>query len=209
MATGIGPQTRLGLTFGIFFADLDLDGRLDVVGTNGHLEQEINKVQSTQFYAQPPQIFWNAGRAGGNQMIPLTANQTGPAFHVPMVGRGAAFADFDTDGDLDFVLTSNGGAPRLIRNDQSLNHHWLRIVLEGKSANRSAIGATVEVKSGDKMWRRTVMPTRSYLSQCELPLTFGLGDTQHLDSVRVVWPGGITQDVDVEAVDQVIRVAEQ
>lgn len=209
MATGIGPQTRLGLTFGIFFADLDLDGRLDVVGTNGHLEQEINKVQRTQFYAQPPQVFWNGGREAGSQLIPLTAEQTGIAFHKPMVGRGAAFADIDNDGDLDFVFTASGGKPRLIRNDQSLQHHWLRFELTGKASNRSAIGATVTVKAGDRVWQKMVMPTRSYLSQSELPLTFGLGETDRIDSVSVRWPSGTTQQVDVNKLNQLVRVAEQ
>lgn len=209
MATGIGPQTRLGLTFGIFFSDLDLDGRLDVVGTNGHLEQEINKVQSTQQYAQPPQIFWNGGRQSGNQMIPLTAEQTGPEFHQPMVGRAAAYADIDGDGDIDFVLTANGGSPRLIRNEQKLQNHWLRFELIGNRSNRSAIGAEIEVRSGDRTWRKTVMPTRSYLSQCELPVTFGLGQIDHIDGVFVHWQSGATQEVVVEQLDRVIRVAEQ
>lgn len=209
MATGIGPQTRLGLTFGIFFSDLDLDGRLDVVGTNGHLEQEINKVQSTQQYAQPPQVFWNGGREGGNQMIPLTEKHTGPEFHKPMVGRAAAYADFDGDGDIDFVLTANGGAPRLIRNEQNLKHHWLRFELTGNESNRSAIGAVIELRAGDRAWRKTVMPTRSYLSQCELPVTFGLGEISGVDAAVVHWPSGASQQVAVDKLDQVIRVAEQ
>lgn len=208
MATGLGPQTRLGLTFGTFFIDLDFDGRLDVVGANGHLEQEINKVQSTQFYAQAPQVFWNAGKDGGNQLIPLKAEQTGESFHQPMVGRGAAYADFDQDGDLDFVLTGNGQPARLVRNDQALGNHWLRIRLTGTKSNRSAIGAKVTLKTPIGTLVRTVMPTRSYLSQCELPVTFGLADNSKIEELKVQWPGGQTQTVAVDQVDQVIEVVE-
>jgi hypothetical protein len=209
MATGIGPQTRLGLTFGIFFADIDLDGRLDVVGANGHLEQEINKVQSTQFYAQSPQLFWSAGREGGNQLIPLTTRQTGDQFHQPMVGRGSAYADIDADGDLDFILTANGGPPRLIRNDQQQGNHWLRLKLIGTQSNRSAIGAKIKLVAGDQTWHRTVMPTRSYLSQCELPVTIGMGQTTVVDQLSIEWPSGIVQDVPVAGIDQVLTVTEQ
>jgi hypothetical protein len=206
MATGLGPQTRLGLTFGLFFFDVDLDGRLDLLGANGHLEEEINKVQSSQHYAQPPQLFWNAGRAGGSQMIPLGEGHTGSEFHQPIVGRGAAYADIDADGDLDFVLAANGGPPRLFRNDQELERHWLRFELEGVSANRSAIGARVELDLEGRTVSRVVMPTRSYLSQCELPVTFGLGAQNEVKAARIYWPGGGVQTVPIDRVDRTYTV---
>lgn len=209
MATGIGPQTRLGLTFGLFFFDVDLDGRLDVLGANGHLEQEIHKVQRTQHYAQAPQLFWNAGLEGRSQLIPLTAEQTGADFQSQLVGRGAAYADFDGDGDLDVVLTSSGGPPRLLRNDQRLGNHWLRLVLQGSKANRSAIGAKVLVRAGGQQWECVVNPTRSYLSQCELPITVGLGKLEQVDEVIVRWPGGAAERVAIEGVDRVIVVSEK
>ncbi len=209
MATGLGPQTRLGLTFGLCFLDVDLDGGIDMLGVNGHLEAEINKVQTSQFYAQPPQLFWNAGAAGGNQLVPLGDAETGMGFSQPLVGRGAAFADIDNDGDLDLVLTANGGPPRLLRNDQRLGHHWLRFKLIGQQSNRSAIGARVEVRAGDSRWNRVVMPTRGYLSQSELPLTFGLGERQVVDGVTIYWPNGMRQEVEVDGVDQTIVVTEQ
>jgi hypothetical protein len=125
-----------------------------------------------------------------------------------MVGRGAAYADWDQDGDLDFVLTANGQATRLVRNDQSLGNHWLRFRLTGTKSNRSAIGARVTLKTGDTNLIRTVMPTRSYLSQCELPVTFGLAGNTTVDEVKIEWPSGQVQMLSVDKVDQVIEVVE-
>ena len=117
----------------------------------------------------------------------------------PLVGRGAAYADVDGDGDLDVVVTQTGGKPRLLRNDQDLGHAWLRLRLVGTRANRDAIGARVDVVAAGVRQRQQVMPTRSYLSQVELPLTFGLGDATAVESIRVVWPGGSEQVVDPAA----------
>ncbi|RMF44765.1 MAG: CRTAC1 family protein [Planctomycetota bacterium] len=192
ISSGIGPQSRLNLTFGVFFCDLDLDGRLDVVAANGHLEEEISQVQASQAYEQPPQFFWNAGAAGTSEFIPLTAEQVGAEALRPMVGRGAAGGDLDQDGDIDIVLVANSGRPRLLRNDQQLGHHWLRVDLEGTMpSNRDALGAVVEVPLPDgQVQRQTVMSARSYLSQCEHPLTFGLGDAAGDVPVHVRWPSG-------------------
>ncbi len=173
--TGFGPPTRSVLTFGLFFFDVDLDGRMDVFGANGHLEQEISKVQKSQSYEQPPQLFWNAGPEGTSELVQVPADKTGAEFTKPMVGRGAAYADIDGDGDLDVCIAANGAAPRLLRNDQKLGHHYLRVRLEGRKTNRNAIGAKVSIMANSVTQTRVVMPTRSYCSQCELPVTFGLG----------------------------------
>ena len=114
MASGLGPMSRLSLTFGMFFADLDLDGRQDIVCSNGHLEEEISKVQSTQEYAQAPQYFWNAGSAGSSELVALKASEVGDDAVKKMVGRGAAYGDFDGDGDVDVVLVGNGGPARVL-----------------------------------------------------------------------------------------------
>src|ERR1044071_68950 len=193
---GIGPASRQSLTFGVFFFDYDLDGRLDLLTANGHIDPDIDKAQPDQHYRQPAQLFWNARgvdrRAG---FVPVPPEKCGADLFQPIVGRGSAFADMDGDGDPDVVLTQVGGPPLLLRNDQRLGHHWLRLKLVGTKCNRDAIGAWVSLRAGGRTLWRQVMPTRGYLSQSELPVTFGLGDSNHADDVTVTWPDGSKQKV--------------
>lgn len=220
ISNGIGPVTRQELTFGLFFLDADLDGRLDLFASNGHLEKDIVKVQARQSYAQPPQLLWNAGPGYSTEFLSVLAPQkpykrkgeTDSAFQArmtayqsevrdfeermgsfvkPMVGRGAAFADIDRDGDLDIVIVGSGQPARLLRNDQKLDNHWLQVKLIGMKSNRDSIGATVEVYLPvGKVLKQQVMPTRSYLAQVELPVTFGLGKRKQVDRIHVTWPSG-------------------
>ena len=205
-AGGIGSPSRLKLSFGLFFFDYDLDGRLDMLQANGHLEDEINQIQPSQHYRQPAQLFWNCTEPGRSCFAAVEESRLG-ALGKPIVGRGAAYADIDGDGDLDVVLAQSGGPPLLVRNGQNLGHHWLRVRLVGSGANRDAIGAEVVLRSGDLVQRRSVMPTRSYLSQVELPVTFGLGSRDAVDSLVVTWPDGETREVEVEALDATLEVA--
>jgi enediyne biosynthesis protein E4 len=200
IVTGIGPKSRSALTFGVLFLDYDLDGRLDLLTANGHIEEEIPKVQASQQYAQPPHLFWNAGASGRVGFV--LATSPGAADLVrPMVARGVAVADIDGDGDLDIVLTAVRGAPRLLRNDQRSGHHWIRLALTGTRANRDAIGSVVEVQAGNETFRRIVMPGRGYLSQSELPVTIGIGNRTSIDKVRIRWADGSVQDVDRVSID--------
>ncbi|KLU07419.1 hypothetical protein RISK_000497 [Rhodopirellula islandica] len=208
VSTGLGPSTRLLLTFGLAYVDYDLDGRLDLFCANGHLEEDINRVQPSQHYEQPPQMFWNAGPEYETEFLPVGAEQLGNDFVVPMVGRGASYADIDLDGDLDLLITSVGRSPRLLRNDQATGHHWLRLKLvgDGVKCNRDAIGAWVEVTVGDEVLAKQVMPTRSYLTQVELPLTFGLGQHEAVQNVTVRWPDGEKIELGPMKVDQVHEI---
>src|SRR5206468_5037284 len=133
------------------------DGRQDLLTCNGHLAPEIAQSQHGQTYQQPVQLYWNTGTKIG--YVPVTAAQAGPDLFRPMVGRGCAYADIDGDGDLDVVLTENGGPARLMRNDGKTGNHWIRLVLEGdgKRSNTSAIGAVVELKAGDRVQRQMVL----------------------------------------------------
>src|SRR5579859_2811773 len=192
---GVGPASQNLLKFGLFFFDYDLDGRLDVLTANGHLEPEINRVEGTQEYRQPAQLFWNRGAKSGLGFVPVPPDKCGSDLFKPIVGRGSAFADIDGDGDLDVVLAQLAGPPLLLRNDQKLGHHWLRLKLIGTKSNRDAIGAWIKVRFAGHNLTRQVMPTRSYLSQSELPVTIGLGNADHVDSVEIRWPSGTTQKV--------------
>jgi enediyne biosynthesis protein E4 len=206
ISEGIGPASRLLLKFGIFFFDYDLDGHLDLLTSNGHLEEEINKVQKSQTYAQSAQLFWNAGASRTAAFVSVPPEKCGSDLFKPIVGRGSAFADIDQDGDLDVVLTQTGGPPLLLRNDQDLKHHWLRFKLTGTRCNRDAIGASVKVRAGGQTQFRQVMPARSYLSQSELPVTFGLAGIDRLEEVEVIWPGGETQKVENVRLDTVTTI---
>lgn len=209
LASGLGPPTRQALTFAVLFLDFDLDGRPDLFCANGHLENEINKVQPSQHYEQPPQLFWNAGPESPSEFVLMPPERVGSDLSRPLVGRGAAFADMDNDGDLDLVITSCGGSPRLLRNDHAMSHHWLRVKLVGKpeqGINRDGIGAVVTLRSKEGAQRQQVMPTRGYLSQSELPLTFGLGAATRIDRLDVHWPNGSTETwTDIPA-DQMVTL---
>jgi hypothetical protein len=200
---GVGPASRLLLKFGLFFFDYDLDGRLDVLTANGHLDEEIQKFQPGQRYRQPAQLFWNRGASRGVGFVPVPQEKCGADILRPIVGRGSAFADMDSDGDLDVVMTQIAGPPLLLRNDQKLNHHWLRLKLIGTKGNRDAVGAWVKVRVGSQRLSRQVMAARSYLSQSELTVTFGLGTASRLEEILVVWPGGAEQKLNEWRLDAV------
>jgi hypothetical protein len=207
IAEGVGPVSRLPLKFGLFFFDYDLDGWLDLLTANGHIEEAIGKFQHGMTYAQPAQLFWNAGATSG-RFIPVGPDKAGAGLFHPIVGRGSAFADLDGDGDLDVVFMQVGGPPVVLRNDQKLGHHFLRLKLVGTTCNRDAIGATVKVRvNGRTQWRQ-VMPTRSYLSQSELPVTIGLGSAARPESIEIIWPGGSTQKLDTVACDRLVTITQ-
>ena len=189
---GIGGASRDPLKFGVFFLDYDLDGRLDLLSVNGHLEAEIAKLQHGQKYEQSAQLFWNAGDTG---FVPVASLQAGHDLFQPIVGRGSAFADFDGDGDLDVVLSSLNGPPLLLRNDQQLGHGFVRLRLVGGRSPRDGQGAVVKLVAGGQTQWRTVTAARGYLSASELPVTFGLGEATSVDSLEVVWPDGSKQVV--------------
>ncbi len=202
---GLGPASRIPLTFGVLFFDYDLDGRSDLLLANGHLEHEINKVQQSQTYAQPPQLFWNCGEACPGRFVPVTE---GGDLTAPLVGRGIATADIDGDGDLDILITQNGRRPVLLRNDQQTDHHWLRLQLKGRAPNPSAIGARVTLTAGGVNQVRELLPARGYLSSVELPLTFGLGPSDRVESLVIRWPDGQEQTLVPEGVDRLLTIAQ-
>lgn len=180
-------STLLPLTFGLRFADFDLDRYVDLVLGNGHIEPEIEAIQGDVTFAQPPQLFRNNGRGGFEDAGALV----GGGFDEPIVARGVATFDYDRDGDLDLVISTNGGPAKLFRNDLEPGPGWVRLRLDGAAPNLGAIGATVRVFVGDEAQRFVVSTASSYLSQSEAnPVLAGLGGAPRADSVVVVWPAG-------------------
>jgi hypothetical protein len=205
---GLGAPTQPPLKFGLFFFDYDLDGRSDLLSTNGHLESDISKVQKSQTYRQPAQLFWNTGRNGRDLFALVDPETAGNDLFQPIVGRGSAYVDIDGDGDLDVVLTDNGGPAHVFRNDGGNANHWVRLALKGTTSNRDGIGAKVTVKAGDVEQRRQHFPSKSYLSSVEFPLTFGLGKVSKVDKITITWPSGKMSELTDVKLDAVTVVEE-
>ncbi len=179
------------LTFGLLFRDYDQDGFQDLVLINGHIEPEINNVQREIQYAQPPQLFWNDGES---HFIDVSAH-VGPLFTSPIIGRGLAAGDIDDDGDLDLLLTTNGGPAYLLRNDGPTGRA-ISLQLRGKAPNLDAIGAAVSAQSGDLTQRRMVRTGSSYLSHSAPILNFGLGQRAQVDRLHIRWPDGSEEELE-------------
>jgi enediyne biosynthesis protein E4 len=188
--SGIGLATKNSLGFGCSFLDVNLDGWLDLAVANGHIDETVRNIRGNVGYAQPPQLFLNSGKG----IFHDVAAEAGGGFDQPKVGRGLAYADFDRDGDLDLLLTTNNGPAYLYRNDQAGGNRSIRFHLIGTKSNRDAIGATVRVFAGSTTQMRVVKGGSSYLSQSELPVTFGLAKQDRVERVVIDWPSGRTEE---------------
>jgi enediyne biosynthesis protein E4 len=190
VAAGIGLPSRNTLGFGCAFLDIDLDGSLDLAVANGHIDETVRNIRGNIGYAQPAQLFLNQG--GGK--FRDVAGEVNGGFEKPKVGRGLAYGDFDGDGDLDILMTTNNGPAYLYRNDLSAGNRSIRFKLTGTKSNRDAIGAIVRIYYQGQTQSRTVRGGSSYLSQSELPVTFGVGRRDQIERATVEWPSGRTEE---------------
>ena len=192
--SGVGIASKTSLGFGCVFLDANLDGWLDLAVANGHIDETVRNIRGNVGYAQPPQLYLNGGANGGKISFRDVAAELGGAFSQPKVGRGLACADFDRDGDLDLLLTTNNGPAYLYRNDELAGNKSIRFRLVGTKSNRDGIGATVQIFHAGLTQSRMVKSGSSYLSQSELPVTFGLEKRDQIDRVVIQWPSGRTEE---------------
>jgi enediyne biosynthesis protein E4 len=203
----IGRNSLLTLGFGCFFFDYDLDGWPDVLVANGHIDADIQRVQANVKYAMPPHLFRNIGKGKFEEVT----KSLGQAFAAPRVGRGAAYADFDNDGRLGLLLSTNGGPVYLFRNEAqgaAASNKSLRIKLIGTKSNRDGIGATVRLSAGGETQTQMLRSGSSYLSASELVLTFGLAHNEKADTLEIRWPSGQTDRLSNAAAGQTVTVTE-
>ncbi len=202
--SAIGSSSLLTLAFSCFFFDYDLDGRPDIFAANGHVADDIEHVQSSVTYAQPAHLFRNMGPGRFEEVTAVA----GTALARPTVARGAAYGDFDLDGDPDLLVTANNGPARVLRNDGGHANNALRVVTVGTASNRDGIGARVEVMmNGESRWQ-IVKTGSSYASQSELPVTFGVGTATAVESLSVTWPSGTVDRVAGVNANQQVTVKE-
>jgi len=205
--SGIGKMSAQSLTFACFFFDYDLDGLLDIFAANGHVSDDISVVQPNVKYAQPPHLFHNKGKSKFEEISP----KLGRALQRAIVGRGAAYGDFDNDGDLDLLIMANNGPARLLRNDNANQNDMLRVKLVGTASNRDGIGARVQLKSSKGAREYEMVKTgSSYLSQSEMMLTFGLGkpEDDRVLSLEINWPSGQRQSIGDIKPNQTLTIQE-
>ena len=200
----VGRASLLCLAFGVFFFDYDLDGYLDLYAANGHIEEEIGRVQPKVQFKQAPLLFRNLG----NKQFEDVTKAMGAEFNRPVVARGAAYADYDRDGDPDILVTTNHGPAYLFRNDGGNRNRWISVKAVGTKSNRSGIGAVVRIESASGAQWRTVHSGSSYCSQSDLALTFGLGKDETVKSIEIAWPSGAKERLTNVQSNQFLRVEE-
>jgi hypothetical protein len=203
--SAVGRASLLSLAFGVFFFDYDLDGLLDIYSANGHIDEEIGRVQPKIKFAQPPLLFHNAGKGRFEDVT----SKMGPDFNRPVVARGAAYADIDRDGDLDLLVSTNHGPAYLFRNDaNTANNNWVSLRLQGTKSNRNGIGAVIRLESASGRQWRMVHSGSSYCSASDLAVTFGLGKDPAVGSIEIDWPSGTRQKLTNVKLNQALTVQE-
>jgi enediyne biosynthesis protein E4 len=200
--SSVGRETLLTLAFGVFFFDFDLDGKPDIFVANGHIEEDIERVQPKVRFRQAPHLFRNLGKGRFEDV----AKDPASGLSRGLVARGAAYGDFDRDGDLDVLVTTNGGPAYLFRNDTPRGN-FLRVKTEGTRSNRDGIGTVVRIVTSEGWQTRTVHTGSSYCSQSETAVTFGLGGHTRA-SIEIEWPSGTRQSFRDVPANQILTIRE-
>jgi enediyne biosynthesis protein E4 len=202
LRSGLGVETRY-VSWGAGIVDLDNDGAPDIFWVTGNIYPEVEKKLPSSPYKTPRVLFRNLGSRMFEQLI----GTAGPGIDARHSSRGCAFGDFDNDGDLDILVVNQNEPPSLLRNDTSGKNHWIKIKLAGVKSNRSAIGARVKVRYGDRMQAQELTAQSSYLSVNDSRLHFGLGSATAAD-IEIRWPLGAVEKLVGVAADQLIHVTE-
>ena len=202
--SGIGFPTLPFVGFGVVFLDVDNDTRLDVAMANGHILDNAPSFRPGSTYRQRKLLFRNTT---GRRFVEV-GRSLGAAFTDEQVSRGLAAGDIDNDGDLDLLVTNNGGPAALLRNDGGSRSHALLVRLRGAGANRDAIGARVQVAVGARTQLREIKAGSSYLSQSDLRAHVGLGEATRADRIDVTWPSGRRETLTNVAADEIVTVEE-
>jgi hypothetical protein len=202
-AAGMGLNTRW-LGWGTSFADFDNDGWLDVFLVNGHVYPEVEKLTTEAGYAQRKVLYQNLK----NGKFADVSIQVGGAVMENSPARGAAFGDFDNDGDIDIVINNVNAAPELIRNDSKSGNNWLKIKLVGVKSNRTGIGARIKLTTEDGVQIEEVRSGSSYYSQNDMRVNFGVGKVVKIKSVEVRWPSGQIDTLNDLEANQIITLKE-
>ena len=190
--------------FGTRFMDYDNDGARDLFMANGHVLDNIQRYHAATTYAEPKLMFRNVGHG----IFENVSDQLGADFLLPRVSRGAAIGDFDNDGDLDIIISNNGQAPQLLRNDGGNANHWFQLLLIGTRSNRDAVGARVKVTAGDLVLYDEKKGGMSYQSAQDPRLHFGLGQHPTVEEVEIKWPSGeLTKLTNIKS-DQILAIEE-
>src|ERR1022692_1290326 len=202
--SGLGYATFHTSVFGARFLDYDNDGRRDIFMAAGHVLDNIERYRPGTSYAEPKLMFHNAG----NGVFVNVSDQLGPDFQTPCVSRGAAVGDFDNDGDLDILVSNNGGPAQLLRNDGGNANHWLQILPIGTRSNRDGVGARLRLSAGDLILYEQKKGGMSYQSAQDPRLHFGLGNFTKIDLIEIRWPSGSVTRLTGIACDQILAIKE-
>jgi hypothetical protein len=197
--TGAGLGTLAPVKWGNGLIDFDNDGDRDIFIANGYLNVNIDRISDLAPLLGKDTLLANTG---DGKFVEVTES-SGDGMKLELSGRGAGFDDLDNDGDLDVVILNSRGTPTLLRNDSPSDHHWIDLKLRGKSTNRDAVGARVEVVAGDLTQVDEVRSGRGYQSHFGTRLHFGLGSRDRIDLIRVLWPAVGTQQAHVDVLENV------